>query len=456
MSVDNMTPFSTHAPSPHLSDQTLSATAPFAMPWRYLIRMVVFLGLIGFLIYILQKPILDAFMANPGLNGLMGGVLLIGTLLAFIHVLRLTRDVRWARGVQLAPDFNRPLRLKAPFLLAPTAALLKEDQGRAPLSPTMLRSLLDSLATRLDESREMTRYLAGLLIFLGLLGTFWGLLETVGAIGKVIGTMRSGGDPSTLFDELKAGLATPLAGMGLSFSSSLFGLAGSLVLGFLDLQAGQAQRRFYTQVEDWLSPRVREENAVSSVQDGGRDHFTRLEQVLSYNLQALQTQVKAATTEPTGTSRAIVHLAEAVGGLVQQMRHEQQLIRDWVEAQAVREQAMTQEVRTLVNTLLSASITDDASRGQSMNDQKCEMPEHALPQDVRDPSPRGSEQDFFLPDDHLSHLEALMSGTESSISVDEKASQNAHQAVITEQAFEVRAHDEALKACSPKSQKVRP
>ena len=125
------------------------------------------------------------------------------------------------------------------------------------MSPQMLRLVLDSLGTRLDESRETARYLTGLLVFLGLLGTFWGLLETVGSIGGVIASLQGGGETASLFNDLKTGLARPLAGMSLAFTSSLFGLAGSLVLGFLDLQAGQAQNRFYTELEDRIVGRCR-------------------------------------------------------------------------------------------------------------------------------------------------------------------------------------------------------
>jgi hypothetical protein len=316
----------------------------FSTPWRFLLRMSVFVALIGFLGYILQAQIVQAFMANPGLNGLIAGVLLIGVVLTFTQVFRLFREVKWASAVQNVTNPFESERRKPPIILAPMSAVLKEGQGHAPLSPSLLRSLLDSLATRLDESREITRYMAGLLIFLGLLGTFWGLLETVGSIGKVISSMRTGADSTTLFDELKAGLAAPLAGMGISFSSSLFGLASSLIIGFLDLQTGQAQRRFYTEVEDWLSARVREQQTSTLSEDALNRVGERLALAVK---QATLPSEETATSQGT-TARAIVHLAEAVGGLVQQMRHEQQLIRDWVEAQAQREQEMMREMQ---NTL---------------------------------------------------------------------------------------------------------
>src|SRR5271157_4701303 len=126
------------------------------------------------------------------------------------------------------------------------------------LSTTAMRGILDSIANRLDEARDTSRYMTGLLVFLGLLGTFWGLIETVGSVGKVIEGLKVGGDAAAMFDSLREGLAAPLGGMGISFSSSLFGLAGSLVLGFLDLQTSQAQNRFYTDLEDWLATTVRD------------------------------------------------------------------------------------------------------------------------------------------------------------------------------------------------------
>src|SRR5512139_666208 len=138
------------------------------------------------------------------------------------------------------------------------AAILGDRMGRMAMSSQTMRGIMDSIATRLDEARDMSRYMTGLLIFLGLLGTFWGLIETVGSVGKVIESLKVGGDASAMFDALKEGLAAPLGGMGISFSSSLFGLAGSLILSFFDLQSSQAQNRFYTDLEDWLATTVRE------------------------------------------------------------------------------------------------------------------------------------------------------------------------------------------------------
>jgi hypothetical protein len=230
-------------------------------PRIYLFRMLVFLVLGGLLIIILHRQIWAAFLANPGLNGLIIGVLVIGILLSFRQVLRLFPEVAWVNGFRLA-DPGVAIE-RQPSLLAPMAVILGDRMGSMSLSTPAMRGILDSIANRLDEARDTSRYMTGLLVFLGLLGTFWGLIETVGSVGKVIEGLRVGGDASAMFDALKEGLAAPLGGMGISFSSSLFGLAGSLVLGFLDLQTSQAQNRFYTELEDWLATTVRDRGVDS-------------------------------------------------------------------------------------------------------------------------------------------------------------------------------------------------
>src|SRR5215203_3844759 len=225
-------------------------------PRIFLVRMLVFLILCGLIVVVIRQQILVAFKANPPLNALIIGVLVIGIILAFRQVIRLFPEVAWVNGFRLADPGIAVER--SPVLLAPMAAILGDRVGRMSISTQTMRTILDSIAIRLDEAREISRYMTGLLIFLGLLGTFWGLIETVGSVGKVIEGLKVGGDAGSVFETLKEGLAAPLGGMGISFSSSLFGLAGSLVLGFLDLQASQAQNRFYTDLEDWLSTTVRD------------------------------------------------------------------------------------------------------------------------------------------------------------------------------------------------------
>src|SRR5581483_8395732 len=233
-------------------------TDPFKLssPRIFLVRMLVFLILCSLLCVVLYKQILTAFLANPGLNAVIIGVLVIGILLSFRQVIRLFPEVAWVNGFRLADPgiaVDRP-----PVLLAPMASILGDRVGRMSITSQLMRGILDSIAARLDESRDLLRYMTALLVFLGLLGTFWGLIETVSSVGRVVETLKPGGDAASVFDTLREGLAAPLGGMGISFSSSLFGLAGSLVLGFLDLQTSQAQNRFYTDLEDWLSTTVRD------------------------------------------------------------------------------------------------------------------------------------------------------------------------------------------------------
>src|SRR6478736_3507370 len=229
---------------------------PFKLssPRIFLVRMMVFLILCALVIVVLHKQIVVAFMSNPGLNALIIAVLAIGILLSFRQVIRLFAEVAWVNGFRLA---DPGLALASPpVLLAPMATILGERVGRTAISPGTMRGLMDSIATRLDEARDISRYMTSLLVFLGLLGTFWGLIETVGSVGGVIQNLKVGGEAGATFDALREGLAAPLGGMGISFSSSLFGLAGSLALGFLDLQTSQAQNRFYMELEDWLSTTV--------------------------------------------------------------------------------------------------------------------------------------------------------------------------------------------------------
>ena len=291
-------------------------------PRIYLFRMLVFLVLGGLLVIILHRQIWAAFLANPGLNGLIIGVLVIGI------VLRLADP-----GLAIE---------RQPSLLAPMAVILGDRMGSMSLSTPAMRGILDSIANRLDEARDTSRYMTGLLVFLGLLGTFWGLIETVGSVGKVIEGLRVGGDASAMFDALKEGLSAPLGGMGISFSSSLFGLAGSLVLGFLDLQTSQAQNRFYTELEDWLATTVRDRGVELRPAQGAGAMGSEVRVALDRLRDAIGEvgSNKAATN-------AMANLAEAIQGLVQHMRTEQQMLRDWVEGQADQQR----EVRRLLEVL---------------------------------------------------------------------------------------------------------
>jgi len=314
-------------------------------PRVFLLRMLVFVVLCGLIAFMLQKQIQNAFLANPGLNALIIGVAVIGIILAFRQVIRLYPEISWVNNFRLADPgltVDRP-----PVLLAPMAAILGARMGRMALSAQLMRGILDSIATRLDEARDIGRYMTGLLVFLGLLGTFWGLIETVGSVGAVIQNLKPGGDAGSMFDSLRDGLAAPLAGMGISFSSSLFGLAGSLLLGFLDLQSSQAQNRFYTELEDWLS---------TTVYDHGTDTIGAAAQIgLSGEMRGALDRLRDAMTEAgsnKAATSAMANLAEAIQGLVHHMRSEQQMIRDWVDAQSEQHS----EIRRLLDLLVRDNV----------------------------------------------------------------------------------------------------
>ena len=309
--------------------------AKLSSPRIFLVRMVVFLVLCALVTVVLYKQIITAFFANPGLNALIGAVLLIGIILSFRQVIRLYPEVAWVNNFRIA-DPGLAIE-RHPTLLAPMAAILGgERSGRMIISQQTMRHLVDSIATRLDEARDISRYMTGLLVFLGLLGTFWGLIETVGSVGKVIDGLKVGGDAGALFDTLKEGLAAPLGGMGISFSSSLFGLAGSLILGFLDLQSSQAQNRFYTDLEDWLASTVRGYASEAAGPAG--------------EMQAAVERLRVTLEEGganRGTTAAMANLAEAIQGLVSHMRTEQQMIREWADGQGEQ----NREIKRLLERL---------------------------------------------------------------------------------------------------------
>jgi hypothetical protein len=309
-------------------------------PRIFLVRMLVFLILCSLIVVVIHPQILVAFKANPPLNALIIGVLVIGIILAFRQVIRLFPEVAWVNGFRLADPGIAVER--QPVLLAPMAAILGDRIGRMSMSSQTMRSILDSIAIRLDEAREISRYMTGLLIFLGLLGTFWGLIETVSSVGSVINNLKVGGDANATFDALREGLAAPLSGMGISFSSSLFGLAGSLVLGFLDLQMSQAQNRFHTELEDWLATTVSDLGGATDAEGafaGGGDMRGAIER--------LREAITSSGSNKAATN-AMANLAEAIQGLVHHMRTEQQMIRDWVDGQAEQQREIKKLLEVMV------------------------------------------------------------------------------------------------------------
>jgi len=315
-------------------------------PRVFLIRMMVFIIVVGAIAAFLQKQIVVAFMSNPGLNALIVFVEAIGIALALRQVLRLYPEIAWVNNVRRGGDPTRVRR--PPVLLAPMAAILGSRSGpingRMTMSAQLMRGLLDSIATRLDEARDISRYMTGLLVFLGLLGTFWGLIATVSSVGEVIQQLKPGGDAASIFDSLRNGLAAPLSGMGISFSSSLFGLAGSLVLGFLDLQSSQAQNRFYTELEDWLSTTVYDHAAEPALAAGATGE-------LNAAIERLRGAVDQAGAGKTAAA-AMANLAEAIQVLVHHMRTEQSTIREWVDGQAEQQR----EIRKLLEIMLEEKV----------------------------------------------------------------------------------------------------
>jgi len=223
-------------------------------PRHYLYLMLVCLAIVGVICALLFSSLKSAFMANWGFNLMIICTLVTGIGVNMYQVLRLEPEIEWM-NIFRTGQLGRSMAEEDPVLLKP---LMKHLYGvhrdRFKLSALSLRTVLEGIRAHLDESREITRYMIGLLIFLGLLGTFWGLLGTIGAVGKVIGGLNVGtSDFVGTFESLKAGLQQPLLGMGTAFSSSLFGLGGSLVLGFIDIQASHAQNRFFNDMEEWLS-----------------------------------------------------------------------------------------------------------------------------------------------------------------------------------------------------------
>lgn len=296
-------------------------------PRRYLLRMALFLVVVGVLIVPLLPLIQRAFLHNMALNGVILAVLLLGIVYIVRQVWLLEHDVQWVERFNL----DRPgMPAAQPRLLTPMAAMIGDRRERLTLSPAVMRTLLDGISSRLDEARDLSRYAIGLLIFLGLLGTFWGLLETVNTVGDAISKLQIGGDAATTFTQLKSSLEGPLRGMGTAFSSSLFGLAGSLVLGFLDLQAGQAQNRFFNDVEEWLSEKTHLPSSALTGFDSGEQSVPAYVQALleqtAESLENLQRTMARAEESRSSANANVGVLADRLTTLSDFMRHEQQIL----------------------------------------------------------------------------------------------------------------------------------
>ena len=331
-------------------------------PRQYIVRMLVFLAVIAAGAAWLREPLILAFMGNVTINGIILTALFIGIVFSFRQTFRLLPEHRWM--VAAAKSEERAESLPLPSLLGTVAVLLRDSSYG--VSPQALRSVLDGIAIRLDESREISRYMIGLLVFLGLLGTFWGLLTTVQAVGGVVGAIDTTSiDIGVMMQQLKTGLDAPLDGMATAFSSSLFGLGGSLILGFLDLQLGQASGRFYTNVEDWLSKSTTfigggdaSAELVGGLSETAADRMHNLARTIEAGeaeRQDLAESLRELTSKLAllGESRqqsavlveSLAELGTAIGNLASEMRSERKELNT----------AITVELRALSKALTNAS-----------------------------------------------------------------------------------------------------
>jgi hypothetical protein len=318
-----------------------------SQPNRVLVWMLGFLVLIGLAAAALIVPLSRAFGATPLFNALILAVFAVGICVNLVQVLRLQREVGWIEGYRRsAPD----RKLDPPVLLAPMARMLGQSETKPrSLSTASMRSILDSVHLRLEEQRDLSRYLVGLLIFLGLLGTFWGLLKTISSVGDIIGGLSAGGDALGMFTTLKTQLQAPLSGMATSFSTSLFGLAGSLILGFLDLLSGRAANRFYTELEDWLSGMTKLSSG-GTLTEGDASVPAYVQALLEQTADGLERMQRALVESERERRGNAQQMAELNGHLERLSEH---LGR---ESRATAELAQTQsELRSTLKTLAQNS-----------------------------------------------------------------------------------------------------
>jgi biopolymer transport protein ExbB/TolQ len=339
---------------------------------KYVTRMVLFLVAVAAGAAFIADTLLAIFLVNPFVNGVIFGVILTGIALNFRQVLMLGPEARWLETLrdtvtqtdtgmsELRADAVQPnLRL-----LAPMARMIGERRGRLLLSPAAMRTLLDGVGARLEESRDLARYFTGLCIFLGLLGTFWGLLETVQSIARVIRELQvTSEDLAVVFNGLKAGLESPLAGMGTAFSSSLFGLAGSLVLGFLDLQAAQAQNAFFNEMEEWLSGMTRVSGGATEGEQSISAYTEALLDQTAERLQDLVTIMNRSEQARAGANQQLTELNAKLAILGDQMRAEQQVLLRLAENQ----RELTPVIRNLGDAV-SRLASADGSQAHSLDD----------------------------------------------------------------------------------------
>ena len=361
----------------------------------YLTRMTVFLVALGVGMALLSRTLLPIFLVNPVLNGVILFAIAIGVVMNFRQVILLGPEARWLARFHVGPQESATeggitdlrahsdssmaetgiadAKVENIRLLSPMARMLEgKRKGRLTLSAQAMRTLLDGIASRLEESRDLSRYMTGLCIFLGLLGTFWGLLGTVSSIGAVISTLSVGGEDITVvFTRLKAGLEAPLKDMGTAFSSSLFGLAGSLALGFLDLQASQAQNAFFNELEEWLSGLTRLSSGSIGEEHGVSAYTEALLEQTGESLQELQNIMSRTEQSRSIGNEQLAELNQRLSVLADQMRTEQQIMLRMAEGQ--RDIApLIRSVGELASTMNGTGMPgqggmDEASRGHLRN-----------------------------------------------------------------------------------------
>jgi len=327
-------------------------------PLRYALRMVVFLAVVGIVAALLHEHAERFFLRNVPLNTLILLVLVLGIGLSFRAVLSLDPEVSW---IQRFRQGDPGLFVeKSPPLLGPLAAMLRDPKAHLRLSATGMRSVLDGVDSRLDERRDTSRYLIALLIFLGLLGTFWGLLLTANSVGETIrGLNVAGSDPAQMFETLRAGLEAPLSGMGTAFSTSLFGLAGSLVLGFLDLQTSQAQNRFANELEAWLTSLTRLDGGAAWDESGpAPSYLSALLERTVENLDELQRRMLRLTDESASVNGALRSLSDRLASFTEEMRSR--------SGTAERAAAAQVETRELLQRLAGALESQSAGLNDTM------------------------------------------------------------------------------------------
>jgi hypothetical protein len=318
----------------------------------YLVKMIIFLVLVALVAAILYTELVRFFWANPFINSLILLTLAIGIILSFRQVLRLIPEINWVNSLQ-----QGRMPATQPRLLAPVANLLRDRLGEAVITPSSMRSILDSVGNRLDEAKDTSRYLTGLLVFLGLLGTFYGLLETVTHVASTIQALdATGGDTASLFSNLKEGLAAPLGGMGTAFSASLLGLSGSLILGFLDLQASQAQNAFYTDLEDWMTSMTELDHPMTQMQANG---LGLPGEEMSAMIDRLGSTMQNSDSSQNAI-RAMAELARGIDGLVKHIKAEQEDLRGHIIQQG--------ETNRKLQALMEAMIREgEADRERKPN-----------------------------------------------------------------------------------------